>query len=171
MPPVDRRVQILIGFAVVLAIAVGAVLIGQSGGDDEGGGGGVGDCTAEGSGEKPAVEVAGTEPPAELETEDLEVGDGPEAKLGDSITVNYVGVLFDDCTQFDASYDSGQPATFPLEEGGLIDGWVQGIPGMKVGGRRQLTIPAELAYGEAGQPPDIPPNAALVFVIDLVSLK
>ena len=172
MPRVDRRVQILIGFAVALAIAVGAVLIGQSGGNDDGGsGGGVGDCTAEGSGEKPAVEVTGTEPPTELETEDLEVGDGPEAKLGDQITVNYVGVLFDDCKQFDASYDSGQPATFPLEQGGLIDGWVQGIPGMKVGGRRQLTIPADLAYGESGQPPDIPPNAALVFVIDLVATK
>ena len=166
----DRRVQILIGFAAVLAIAVGAVLIGQSGGDD-GDGGSVGDCTAEGSGEKPAVEVTGTEPPTELETEDLEVGDGPEAQLGDSITVNYVGILFDDCSQFDASYDTGQPATFELTQGGLIDGWVQGIPGMKVGGQRQLTIPAELAYGEAGQPPDIPPDAALVFVIDLVSIK
>lgn len=168
----DRRVQILIGFAAVLAIAVGVVVIGQSGGDDDdGGGGGVGDCTAEGSGEKPAVEVTGTEPPTELETEDIEVGDGAEAKVGDEITVDYVGVLFDDCSQFDASYDTGQPATFPLEQGGLIDGWVQGIPGMKVGGQRKLTIPAELAYGAAGQPPDIPPDAALVFVIDLVSLK
>ena len=169
----DRRIQILIGFAVILAIAVGAVVIGQSGGDDGGdggGGGGVGDCTAEGSGEKPAVEVTGTEPPTELGIDDLEVGDGPAAKLGDQITVDYVGVLFDDCSQFDASYDSGQPATFGLEQGGLIDGWVQGIPGMKVGGRRQLTIPADLAYGPEGQPPDIPPDAALVFVIDLVSV-
>jgi peptidylprolyl isomerase len=167
---VDRRIQILIGFAAILAIAVGAVLIGQSGGDDEGSAS-VGDCTAPGSGEKPAVEVTGTEPPTELETEDIKVGNGREVKVGDSITVNYVGVLFDDCSQFDASYDSGQPATFELTQGGLIDGWVQGIPGMKVGGQRKLTIPADLAYGAQGQPPDIPPDAALVFVIDLVSVK
>lgn len=168
----DRRIQILIGFAAILAIAVVAVVVGQSGGDDDGGGGGGGGgCTAEGSGEKPAVEVPEGDPPAELVSEDLEVGDGREAKEGDSITVDYVGVLYDDCSQFDASFDSGQPATFDLVQGGLIDGWVQGIPGMKEGGRRQLVIPADLAYGEAGQPPDIPPDAALVFVIDLISVK
>ena len=168
----DRRIQILIGFAAVLVIAVGAILIGQSGGDDDGGGSGDGgDCAAEGSGEKPAVEVPAGPAPSELQSEDLKVGTGPEAKAGDQVTVNYVGVLFDDCTQFDASYDNGQPFPFALGSGSVIPGWDQGVPGMKVGGRRQLTIPPDLAYGAQGQPPTIPPDATLVFVIDLVSIK
>jgi len=168
---VDRRIQILIGFAAILAIAVVAVVIGQSGGDDDGGSGDGGDCTAEGSGEKPAVEVPAGPAPSELKSEDLKVGTGPAAKAGDQVTVNYVGVLFDDCTQFDASYDNGQPFPFALGSGSVIPGWDQGVAGMKVGGRRQLTIPPDLAYGAQGQPPTIPPDATLVFVIDLISIK
>jgi len=107
-------------------------------------------------------------PPTAVVVKDLIKGTGPEAKLGKSITVNYVGALFHGGKVFDASWKRGQPATFPLEQGKLIAGWTQAIPGMKVGGRRELVIPAALAYGAKGSPPSIPPNAPLVFVIDLL---
>ena len=82
--------------------------------------------------------------------------------------VNYVGVLYRGGKVFDASWKRGEPTTFALEQGKLIAGWTQGIPGMKVGGRRELIIPAALAYGAKGSPPSIPPSAPLVFVIDLL---
>jgi peptidylprolyl isomerase len=106
--------------------------------------------------------------PATLAVKDLVKGTGAEAKLGKSITVNYVGVLFHGGKVFDASWKRGEPTTFSLQPGSLITGWTQGIPGMKVGGRRELVIPAALAYGAKGSPPSIPPNAPLVFVIDLL---
>jgi FKBP-type peptidyl-prolyl cis-trans isomerase len=106
--------------------------------------------------------------PAKLVVKDLIKGTGAEAQLGKSITVNYVGVLYHGGKMFDASWKRGEPATFSLEKGKLIAGWTQGIPGMKVGGRRELIIPAALAYGAKGSPPSIPPNAPLVFVIDLL---
>ena len=94
-------------------------------------------------------------------------GTGPAAKAGSTVTVQYVGVLYKNGKQFDASWDdgSGKPVSLPLT--GVIPGWQQGIPGMKVGGRRELIIPASLGYGAAGSPPKIPPNSPLVFVIDL----
>jgi peptidylprolyl isomerase len=168
---VDKRVIGLIVSSALLAVVVLVVVI-AGGGDDDGGGesASLGDCTAEASGEKPAVEVPEGDPPTELGIEDLEPGDGPAAKAGDQISVNYVGVLYADCTEFDNSFDRGEPFQFALGEGGVIPGWDQGVEGMKVGGRRQLTIPSDLAYGPEGQPPDIPPDSALVFVIDLVSI-
>jgi peptidylprolyl isomerase len=117
---------------------------------------------------EPSVTPPSGAPPTALVVKDLIKGTGPEAKLGKSITVNYVGVLFHGGKVFDASWKRGQPATFPLEQGKLIAGWTQGIPGMKVGGRRELVIPAALAYGVKGSPPSIPANAPLVFVIDLL---
>ena len=116
---------------------------------------------------KPEIGKPAGDPPSSLVKEDIVVGKGPAAKLGDTITVHYVGVNFSTGDQFDSSWDRGEPAAFPLEEGGLIDGWIKGIPGMKVGGRRKLVIPPDLGYGAAGQPPTIPPNETLVFVIDL----
>ncbi len=104
--------------------------------------------------------------PTKLEIKDLITGTGPEVKAGGSVTVNYVGVLFKGGKIFDASWKRGEPATFPLS--GVIPGWTKGIPGMKVGGRRELVIPSALAYGAKGSPPSIPPNAPLVFVIDLL---
>jgi peptidylprolyl isomerase len=104
--------------------------------------------------------------PSKLVVKDLVAGTGAEAKAGGSVTVNYVGVLYKGGTEFDASWKRGEPATFSLQ--GVIPGWTQGIPGMKVGGRRELIIPASLAYGAKGSPPKIPPNAPLVFVIDLL---
>jgi peptidylprolyl isomerase len=106
--------------------------------------------------------------PTKLVVKDLVKGTGAEAKLGKSITVNYVGVLYHGGKVFDASWRRGEPTTFSLEKGKLIAGWTQGIPGMKVGGRRELIIPASLAYGAKGSPPTIPANAPLVFVIDLL---
>jgi len=108
--------------------------------------------------------------PAALVAQDLIVGKGKKAKAGDPVSVQYVGVLFKNGKEFDASWKGnrpGQPFQFVLGGGQVIPGWDQGVVGMKVGGRRKLIIPADLAYGAQGYPPDIPPNAALIFDIDL----
>jgi FKBP-type peptidyl-prolyl cis-trans isomerase len=106
--------------------------------------------------------------PSKLVIKDIVKGTGPEAKLGTSVTVNYVGALYHGGKVFDASWKRGEPTTFSLEQGKLIAGWTQGIPGMRVGGRRELIVPAPLGYGAKGSPPAIPPNAPLVFIVDLL---
>jgi peptidylprolyl isomerase len=116
---------------------------------------------------KPEIGKPSGDPPTKLVKEDIVVGKGRKAKEGDQVTVHYVGVNFSTGDQFDASWDRGEPTSFTLAKGQLIDGWVQGMKGMRVGGRRKLVIPPELGYGEAGSPPAIPPNETLVFVIDL----
>ena len=121
--------------------------------------------------EKPTVSVPSGDPPTALQKTDLIVGDGAEAVAGKKVTVHYVGVSFATQKQFDASWDRGQPFSFVLGQGGVIQGWDEGVPGMKVGGRRQLVIPAELAYGAAGSAPVIGPNETLVFVVDLLSVS
>jgi peptidylprolyl isomerase len=108
--------------------------------------------------------------PTTLVSKDLIVGTGPEAKPGQSVTVNYVGALYSTGKVFDASWKRHEPFAFMLGKGQVITGWDQGIAGMKVGGRRELIIPAPLAYGAKGSPPAIPPNAALVFVVDLLAV-
>ena len=158
----DNRVKGLIGFAGVLAVVVAIVLIAGGGDDDSG--------SESAGGSKPEVEIPEGDPPTELQVEDLEEGDGAEAQAGDQLSVNYVGVLFDDGTEFDSNFDTGQPFEFALGGGQVIPGWDEGLVGMKEGGRRQLTIPPDLAYGAQGQPPDIPPDSTLVFVIDLESV-
>ena len=120
---------------------------------------------------KPKIKVPAGKPPAELQSEDLIVGKGATAKAGQTVTVNYVGVSHSTGKQFDASFDRGEPFPFTLGAGEVIPGWDQGVEGMKVGGRRKLTIPSDLAYGPQGQPPDIKPNETLVFVIDLLSAR
>jgi FKBP-type peptidyl-prolyl cis-trans isomerase len=117
---------------------------------------------------KPNVTPPSGAAPSKLVVKDLIKGSGPEAKAGQSVTVNYVGVLFKGGKEFDASWRRNEPFTFTLGKGQVIKGWDQGVAGMKVGGRRELVIPAELAYGKRGSPPTIPPNAPLVFVIDLL---
>jgi peptidylprolyl isomerase len=117
-----------------------------------------------------------TQPPAAepvtrpdgLIIQDLVVGTGKVAPPNSTVTIHYRGTLTDG-SEFDSSYSRGQPATFPLDR--LIKGWQEGIPGMKVGGKRKLTIPYQLAYGEAGRPPVIPPKATLVFEIELFDVK
>lgn len=119
---------------------------------------------------KPDVEMPVGESPTELQQMDITVGDGAEAELGKAISVNYVGIACSTGMQFDSSWDSGMPADFTLTEGSLIEGWTEGIPGMKVGGRRMLTIPSDLAYGAEGNQ-GIAPDEALVFVIDLLEVS
>jgi FKBP-type peptidyl-prolyl cis-trans isomerase len=108
-------------------------------------------------------------PPSKLETKELIAGTGAEAKVGDTITVNDVGVIYKTGKKFESSYKRNEPFTLTLGKGQVITGWEKGIPGMKVGGRRELIIPPSLGYGAAGHPPTIPANSTLVFVIDLLS--
>jgi peptidylprolyl isomerase len=118
---------------------------------------------------EPTVTPPSGPAPTKLVTKELIVGTGPEAKAGDSVTVNYVGVLYKGGKVFDASWKRNETFPFVLGKSQVIPGWEQGIVGMKVGGRRELIIPAELAYGAKGSPPTIPPNSALIFVVDLLA--
>jgi peptidylprolyl isomerase len=120
---------------------------------------------------KPEIPRPSGSPPRRLETEDLVRGKGPAAKPGDTVLVHYAGVTFSTGEEFDASWNRGEPFPFPLGGGQVIDGWDRGIVGMKVGGRRMLTIPPELAYGAQGFPPAIGPNETLVFVVDLLEIR
>jgi FKBP-type peptidyl-prolyl cis-trans isomerase len=120
---------------------------------------------------KPTVPKATGSAPTELQASDVVPGTGAVAKSGDKVSVQYVGTLFNGGKQFDASWDRGKKAfQFTIGQGQVIQGWDQGIPGMKVGGRRVLVIPPDLAYGASGQPPTIPANAPLVFVVDLTKI-
>jgi peptidylprolyl isomerase len=120
---------------------------------------------------KPKVEKGKGSPPKKLESEDIIVGKGKTATSGSQVTVNYVGVLFESGKEFDASWERKQPFPFQLGAGTVIPGWDKGVEGMKVGGRRRLTIPPDQAYGEQGSPPTIGPNETLIFVIDLVKVQ
>jgi peptidylprolyl isomerase len=120
---------------------------------------------------KPHVQVPKGPPPKKLVIKDLETGSGPEAKPGDEVTVQYVGVSYKTGKEFDASWDRGEPFPFKLGAGMVIPGWDKGVQGMKVGGRRELIIPPNLAYGPEGAPPAIAPNETLVFVIDLLGVR
>jgi peptidylprolyl isomerase len=116
---------------------------------------------------KPKLGTPEGDPPASLIKKDLVVGKGPAAKAGDTVTVQYVGISWSTGKQFDASWDNGQPFTFPLGGGQVIQGWDTGVVGMKAGGRRELVIPPDQGYGPTGSPPVIAPNETLVFVIDV----
>lgn len=120
---------------------------------------------------KPVVTVPNTPPPTKLVTKDLVQGTGATASPGKTVTVNYVGELYKNGKEFDSSWSRNQPFTTSLAPGSVISGWVQGLNGMKVGGRRELIIPPSLGYGKAGSPPTIPPNSTLVFVVDLLSVQ
>jgi peptidylprolyl isomerase len=154
--------------ALTLAIAVCAALAfaGCGGDDSTTGATDSASTTAKRSGSqtakktKPKVEVPKGAPPKALEIRELEKGTGPVAKAGDEVTVQYVGVEYKNGKQIDASWDRGEPFAFQLGGGTVIPGWEEGVPGMKVGGRRELIIPSNLAYG----------SGALVFVIDLVAI-
>lgn len=121
--------------------------------------------------EKPEIDFPGGEAPTQLQIRDIVVGDGEEAKEGNTVTVRYVGVTFETGEEFDASWNRN-PNAFPfkLGAGRVIKGWDQGVVGMKVGGRRELTIPSHLAYGAQSPTPAIPPHSTLIFVVDLLSV-
>ena len=122
--------------------------------------------------EKPQVEVtAGESPSYQLELEDITVGEGEEAVSGRIVEVHYVGVSWATGKQFDASWDRGDTFKFGLGKGQVIAGWDQGVAGMKVGGRRRITIPPDLAYGKRGAGGAIGPDETLVFVVDLIGVR
>jgi peptidylprolyl isomerase len=120
---------------------------------------------------KPKVTVPKGVSPKSFAIRELEEGSGATAKSGDTVTVQYVGVGYDSEEEFDSSWSRNEPFTFTLGAGEVIKGWDQGVDGMKVGGRRELLIPGNLAYGPAGSPPKIGPNETLIFVIDLLAVK
>ena len=145
-------------FVVLLLIAA---LLGACGSDDSD----TGDGAAAGDGCETGAEVEVTEGLTYTETE---CGDGDEAAVGDTVSVHYTGLL-EDGTEFDSS-EGGQPFQFTIGAGQVIEGWDQGIPGMLVGGQRELTIGPDLAYGETGAGGVIPPNATLIFEVELVEI-
>ncbi|MET9324525.1 FKBP-type peptidyl-prolyl cis-trans isomerase [Streptomyces sp. NPDC003038] len=119
--------------------------------------------------EKPEIDFPEGEAPKDLKIEDIWLGDGAEAKAGSRVSVHYVGVAFSTGEEFDASWNRGAPLQFQLGVGQVISGWDQGVQGMKVGGRRKLTIPAHLAYGDSGAGSAIAPGETLIFVCDLMA--
>ncbi len=169
MPAVGRRLTLIFALCAALALAVAGC-----GGDDDSATATQAEQPAaqpsnEDTGTKPTIAVPDSPPPKQLEERDLVEGDGAEAKAGDEVTVQYVGVGYDSKEEFDASWGR-EPFTFPLGAGAVIPGWDKGVEGMKVGGRRELTIPPNLAYGPTGSPPVIGPNETLIFVVDLGSV-
>jgi peptidylprolyl isomerase len=118
---------------------------------------------------KPVVAVPSGPAPKSLVSKDLITGTGKLATPSSTVTVNYVGVLYSNGKEFDSSWKRNQPFTTPLTNGSVIPGWVQGIPGMRVGGRRELIIPPSLAYGSTAQS-GIPANSTLVFVVDMLGV-
>jgi peptidylprolyl isomerase len=122
--------------------------------------------------EKPTVEIPADQAPSYvLEIEDIVVGEGEEASSGQMVEVHYVGVAWSDGNQFDASWDRGDTFRFGLGKGQVIQGWDEGVAGMRVGGRRRITIPPMLGYGKRGAGGVIGPDETLVFVVDLVGLS
>jgi peptidylprolyl isomerase len=160
---------------LALCLALAVALGGCGGGSDSSS-----DSTASGestgpsltdTSKKPEVTVPKGVSPDKFAYKDIVEGSGPVAKSGDKVSVQYVGVGFDSEEEFDSSWSRNEPFPFTLGEGGVIKGWDQGVVGMKVGGRRELVIPASLAYGAAGSPPSIGPNETLIFVIDLLKIE
>jgi len=173
-----RRLPVLIALIALLALA------GCGGGGDSSsstestsaessaasGSGGKSSANTDTS-KKPKVTVPKGAPPNELETKEIVEGTGAEAKAGDEITVQYVGVGYESEEEFDSSWSRHEPFSFTLGAGQVIPGWEEGVEGMKVGGRRELIIPPELAYGPSGSPPVIGPNETLIFIVDLLKAK
>ena len=157
----NSKLAVVLGALALFAVITVVVVIGQ-GGDDS-------SSTGTDTSTKPTVEVPDA-PATELKTTDIVEGDGAEATAGSQISVNYVGVAQSTGKEFDSSWDR-EPFQFQLGSGQVIPGWDQGIEGMKVGGRRELVIPGDLAYGPQGQPPDIGPDETLVFVVDLLDVQ
>jgi peptidylprolyl isomerase len=159
-----------ISLCAVLAIAGCGGSSDSSSSSTEAGGSSAAETTTAAKKTKPKVTVPKGAPPKKLVVKELEEGSGAEAKAGDEVTVQYVGVNFKSGKEFDSSWSRNEPFSFALGAGQVIPGWEQGVEGMKVGSRRELIIPPALAYGETGSPPAIPPNETLIFVIDLLEV-
>jgi peptidylprolyl isomerase len=162
----DRRVIGLLAAGGILAVIVLVIVVSR--GSASGGERSKADITVPNG---PTIQLPTGAPPTHLEVKDLKTGTGAEAKPGDQVSVQYVGVLYDNGSKFDSSYDHGQPFSFKLGGGQVIQGWDQGVAGMRVGGRRLLVIPPELGYGAQGSPPKIAANETLAFVVDLTKIK
>jgi len=121
--------------------------------------------------EKPEIDFPDGQPPGELQVTDVSEGDGAEATSGSTAVVHYVGVAYSTGEEFDSSWNRGDPFAFPLGAGNVIAGWDRGVVGMKVGGRRRLVIPPDLAYGERGAGAAIAPGETLIFVVDLIDVR
>lgn len=121
--------------------------------------------------DKPEIDIPDGAPSYQLELEDIVIGDGDEAAAGSIVEVHYVGHSWSTGDQFDASWDRGDTFKFGLGKGQVIKGWDEGVAGMKVGGRRRITIPPTLGYGKRGYPPVIKPDETLVFVVDLIGVR
>ena len=121
--------------------------------------------------QKPEIDFPDHEAPTELLIEDIVVGDGREAKAGDTVSTHYVGVAFSTGEEFDASWNRGTPLDFKVGVGQVIQGWDQGLLGMKVGGRRRLEIPSSMAYGDRGAGSAVAPGESLIFVVDLLGVR
>ena len=170
----DRRAIPIVALCVALALAVAGC--GRSGDSSSTQASSEATTTEQSGGDtnlnaKPKVTVPDGPAPKKLEENEIVEGEGAEAKAGDEVTVQYVGVGYDSKEEFDSSWSRNEPFTFTLGAGEVIPGWDQGVAGMKVGGRRELIIPANLAYGPTGSPPVIGPNETLIFVIDLLAVK
>ena len=160
--------------ALTAALLIAVAAAGCGGGDSttttESGAGGGQSTESTAHLTKPKVTVPKGPPPKKLVVKEIKKGTGKEAKAGDEVTVQYVGVNYKSGREFDSSWSRNEPFPFQLGAGMVIPGWDQGVAGMKVGGRRELIIPPNLAYGPAGAPPAIGPNETLVFVIDLLKV-
>jgi len=170
MPAVSRGKILIVSLCAALALAVA----GCGSGDDSSS---TQATTAAKSGgdtnlnAKPKVIVPSGAAPKKLEEREIVEGSGAEAKAGDRVTVQYVGVGYDSKEEFDSSWSRNEPFSFTLGGGEVITGWDKGVTGMKVGGRRELIIPPGMAYGPTGSPPVIGPNETLIFVIDLLAVN
>jgi peptidylprolyl isomerase len=121
--------------------------------------------------EKPEIQIPEGAPSYQLELEDITIGDGDEAAAGRTVEVHYVGVAWSTRREFDSSWDRGKPFSFGLGRHQVIAGWDQGVAGMRVGGRRRITIPPMLGYGKRGAGGVIGPDETLVFVVDLLAMR
>jgi peptidylprolyl isomerase len=156
--------------ALMSVIAVCALALIGCGSDDSAGETTVEQSNLRNTKAEPQIGLPESAPPTVLVEEELVEGTGPAAKAGDTVTVEYAGFIYANADKFDSSWEK-KPFTFTLDRGEVIDGWDQGIRGMKVGSRRLLTIPPGLAFDETGLEPLIPPNETVIFIIDLLAIK
>ncbi|HEV7482045.1 MAG TPA: FKBP-type peptidyl-prolyl cis-trans isomerase [Solirubrobacterales bacterium] len=162
--------------ALMLALCLAlAIAVAGCGGSSDSSSGSSGSSSAEPDNtdlsKKPIVVVPKGVSPKTFAYKEIVEGTGPVAKSGDKVTVQYVGVGFDTEKEFDSSWSRNEPFPFTLGAGEVIKGWDKGVEGMKVGGRRELLLPGDLAYGPAGNPPKIGPNETLIFIIDLLKVE
>ena len=165
----------LLALMLALCVALAVVITGCGGGSDSSSdttaSSGAAEASLTDTSKKPEATVPQGISPEKFAYKDIVEGTGPVAKSGDKVTVQYEGIGFDSKKEFDSSWSRNEPFSFTLGGGEVIKGWDQGVEGMKVGGRRELVLPASLAYGAAGSPPSIGPNETLIFIIDLLKVE